>query len=374
MSKAGHSWDGFLEDRVRPLSPEEHTFFRGKRVLITGGGGYLGSALARALAGLGLEQLVLLDTAEYGLYRLEQDLAQDLVHHPAPFHRPALTYLLGSVGDSRLLQQLFTRHAPEIVFHTAALKHVPLLETNALAAAETNILGTQALVHQALRHATASFVFLSTDKAVVPSSLMGATKRVAEQIVLSEHRRGRTALRVARLCNVLGSTGSVAPLFARQALAGGPLTVTDAEATRYFLSTVDAVRFLLRAACTPAPTGLIAPNAGAPRRIEDLARFLLQQLAANRPVPITHTGLRPADKLHEQLVAPAETLVPHPDTAAFLQINSAWDEALLDPALADMRLALTSRNTAALIRAIRRAVPEYVPAASKQLHLVQRNA
>ncbi len=351
MSKARHPWDGFIADRIDPLSPEEESFFRGRRVLITGAGGYLGSALARTLARLGVSRILLLDTAEYGLYRLEQALPQSLDRQ----------LILGSVTDAVLLRELFCDHAPDLVFHAAALKHVPLLETNSLAAAEINVLGTEALLHEARQHSLTSFVLLSTDKAVVPSSIMGATKRLAEQLVLREHAQGHTVFRAARLCNVLGSTGSVAPLFARQIAAGRPLTVTHPEASRYFLSRTDAVRLLLRAATLDPTHGLLAPEVGAPHRVEDLALFLREQAPGPARSQITYTGLRPADKLHEQLMGPDERAHPYPGRPDLFAIQSSSAPIVLAQALREIRAAVARREAARLLRAIEAAVPEYTP-------------
>lgn len=348
-------WDGFVNDVVRPLTLGEKLFFQNKRVLITGGGGFLGAFIAEELAELGVERLVLLDTAEYGLYRLEQRLTRRQ-------KLPSLRLVLGSVEDGRLLRELFEEHAPEIVFHAAALKHVPLLESNALAVAQTNVLGTRTLVHEARRHTLPSFVLLSTDKAVAPSSVMGATKRIAEQMVLQEHSAGRTAFRVARLCNVLGSMGSVAPLFARQLLQGDAVTVTHPDATRFFLSTADAVRFLLRAAGLPMATGLVAPRLGPARRVEELAHYMIERAAKqSRHANITYTGLRVADKLHEQMISPTETLAPQSDTVDALEIQSAFDAVQLERACAAIQLAVEARDQARLFEAIRGTVPDYSP-------------
>ena len=346
-------WEGFLANSVRPLSAEERLFFLGKRVLITGGGGFLGSALARTLFQLPVSRIVVLDIAEYGLYQLEQDLQ-------VTQNSPALIPVVGSVREEALLRELFAEHRPEIVFHAAALKHVPLMESNALAAAETNILGTHALVEEATRSKVQSFVLLSTDKAVEPISIMGATKRIAEQIVLCARGQGNV-INAVRLPNVLGSTGSVAPLFARQIAGGGPVTVTHPEVTRYFISQIDAVRHLLRSAWSRTPTGLIVPLVGPARRVEDLAEYMIQK-ATNEPrtVRIVHTGLRTADKLHEQLVSPFETAEGWAGDPATLAIFGSFDPLHLKEALAGIRQAVDVRDRVLLLQSFQRAVPDFI--------------
>ncbi len=353
-SAAHRTWDGFLRETIPPLAPEEVQSFANKRILITGAGGFLGSALARALEGLHVSRLVLLDTAEYGLYRLEQELRSARTSQ--------VSLVVGSVRDEALLRELFAEHAPQMIFHAAALKHVPLMERNEIAAAETNVLGTQAIVQEAAKRQVESFVLLSTDKAVEPISIMGATKRLAEQIALSARRR-HAAFRAVRLCNVLGSTGSVAPLFARQISDGGPVTVTHPEATRYFLSQSDAVRHLLRSAITRSATGLSVPVVGPPVRVEDLATYMVRQRPqATKALRIVYTGLRVADKLHEQLVSPTESAESLQDDPSTLAVHSHVDPTVLEQALAEIHLAVSKRDRVRLIQAIRRAVPEYVPA------------
>ncbi len=214
----------------------------GKRVLLTGAGGFIGSALSKELAKADPAELILLDAGELGLYDLDYNLQRAGV----AFRR---RLVVGSVRDSALIDQIFRQHRPQVVFHAAACKHVPLMEANPFTAASTNILGTQLIVEAAAVTCAEQCILLSTDKAVDPDSIMGATKRVAEMILLAQC--SPTRMKALRLGNVLGSSGSVVPLFLDQISRGGPVTVTDPRATRYFLTVREAVRHLLATLSIP---------------------------------------------------------------------------------------------------------------------------
>lgn len=349
-TSASPIWDGFLPDRMRPLDPGELGRFTNKRIFITGGGGYLGSALARGLASLPIADLVLLDHSEYGLYKLDQSFRDKRQRRPA-------SLIVGSVLDRVLLDEILAEHTPDIVFHTAALKHVPLMQGNAFAAAATNVLGTHALVEAANRARVSRFVFLSTDKAADPISIMGVTKRIAEQIVLRARDRNPDRFVAFRLCNVLGSTGSVAPTFASQIAAGLPLTLAHREATRFFISTADAVRYLLRAAIMSWETGLLVPRVSETHRVQDLAKFMLQRAGASQ-TRMVERGLRSGDKLHEQLIGVSEHARASGDPE-MLAVNSSFDSEQLAEAIPIIQEAVSSRHAVRLFQAIRSVVPGY---------------
>lgn len=328
------------------------TRVEGKRILVTGAGGFIGSALAKALAQFGPDELILLDLAEAGLYQLGRDLADATAG-------PKIRLVVGSICDPPLIQELFNRHRPDIVFHAAACKHVPLMEANPFTAASTNVLGTQLILEAASRASAEQCILLSTDKAVDPASIMGATKRVAELIFLAE--RGYTVAKALRLGNVLGSTGSVAPLFIDQISRGGPVTVAHPEAIRYFLTVDEAVQHLLSALLVEVSSAILFPEMGEPHRIHDLAHFLVsQQRTRSSDIEIVFTGLRPGDKLAESMTSKNESLAQAADGLHVVQPFCPSESELLDniAAIAD---AVSRRDLNQLLKAIRTLVPEYHP-------------
>jgi FlaA1/EpsC-like NDP-sugar epimerase len=268
-----------------------------KRVLVTGAGGSIGSEIARQLSMLAPAQLLLLDHDETHLYDAVATLDGRAVQ------------LLADVRDTDLLERLFQRHRPHIVFHAAAHKHVPLLEQHPGEAVRTNVAGTRNLVRMATRYGVERFVFISTDKAVRPSSVMGASKRVGERIVLDANTPELRFCAV-RFGNVLGSRGSVIPTFMRQIREGGPVTVTDKAATRYFMSIPEAVQLVLQAAALAEGGEIFMLEMGEPVRIYDLARRMigLSGRRVDRDVAIHVTGMRAGEKLHEELRRPAEVV------------------------------------------------------------------
>ncbi len=339
-------WGGFL-DRPSLASPA-HNILQGLReapVLVIGAAGSIGSALAARIAALDPPRLVLLDASENDLHSLQRQWAGAGLTVPTEFR-------LGSAGDRALLEEIFARRSPGLVFHAGAFKHVPLLEEQPLAAMENNIFGTLSLMEAA---AGARVVLLSTDKAVAPASVMGATKRVAEQIVLSA---GGTAL---RLGNVLASRGSVVEVFAGQIAAGGPLCLADPAASRYFITLEEAVSLLLSAALELEPPVLLAPALPAAHRIADLARFMIRELAGGLPISVRQTGLRAGDKASEQFWSPPETpqAAPAGDLIAITSPMPARDR--LRSVLARLRSALDARDLAAALDHLQTLVPDYTP-------------
>ena len=250
------AWESFLDRAPLALDRAQvSASLQGKRILITGAGGWIGSALTRSIAGFAPNQLVLLEAAERNLYEIDTALRQ----LPCPIEHVSV---LGSVSQPALLAEIFIRYRPQIVYHAAAFKHVPLMEQNPFAAIENNSIGTHLLVEAVSVNAeTEQLILLSTDKAVDPVSIMGASKRIAELVMLAP-RTASARMKAVRLGNVLGSEGSIVPLFLKQILAGQPVTVTHPEVRRYFLTTEDAVALLLHAASAETPQGILVPELG----------------------------------------------------------------------------------------------------------------
>jgi FlaA1/EpsC-like NDP-sugar epimerase len=332
----------------------------GKSVLVTGAGGSIGSALTKAIASCSPSRLVLLDTSERGLYEIDREL---LEMESAGEH----VSVLGSVCDQDLLSSVFEQNLPQVVFHAAAFKHVPLMERNPFAAIANNALGAFLLAQAAATHATECLVLVSTDKAVDPVSLMGASKRIAELILLALQHTCGTQLRAVRLGNVLGSQGSVVPLFLEQIARGGPVTVTHSNAQRYFITVQHAVHALLSALSPEWTEVVLVPALGTQTRVVDLARHLIVTCGnPELPAQIAFMALRPGDKMEEALissretwmadgtgVAPGSGLHPvHSPAPALLDLEAAMDE---------LRESLLRRDLSRMMQAVLRLVPEYRP-------------
>jgi FlaA1/EpsC-like NDP-sugar epimerase len=342
-------WYSFLErPRLRfPMRELEGTL-RDASVLVTGAGGSIGSELSLKLASLGVQRLVLLESSEQALYRLQSTLdSTNATPH----------IILGSVNDTTLLDEIFARHRPTLVFHAAAHKHVALLEEQPLAAVANNALGTLALCECAQRHGVARVVMLSTDKAVAPSSILGAAKRIAEQITLAS---GGV---VTRLANVLGTSGSVVETFCRQISAGGPITITDRHAERYFLTCEEAVDMLVYAAVSGDSRGLLAPRLPRAHSVMSLAQFLSTAFAAEAEVPFALTGLRPGDKLHEALWSEDESPIDNDGGDCIELLATPIDTALMQHNLPALKEAVQARDLARAIAIVRQLVPDYSPSA-----------
>jgi len=353
---AAHEWNSFL-CRAPLVLDQERTAasIEGKRILVTGAGGWIGSALTRSIAEFGPRQLVLLEASERNLYEIDAALRQ----LPRPVeHVP----VLGSVLHPALLAEIFRRHRPQIVYHAAAYKHVPLMEQNPFAAIENNAIGSSQLVKAAQNIETEQLILLSTDKAVDPVSIMGASKRIAELVVLTRCAE-RSLMKAVRLGNVLGSEGSIVPLFLKQMSSGLPVTVTHPEVRRYFLTTADAVTLLLQAAHAKTAPGILVPDLGEPLRVEALARHLLARTHATST--LVFTELRPGDKMCEALLSARESLAMnsgHPRQLRPVK-SPCLAPAVMDDVMKQLEHACRERSLDLLLKAIMRAVPEYQPSA-----------
>jgi FlaA1/EpsC-like NDP-sugar epimerase len=326
----------------------------GKRVLVTGGGGSIGSELCRQVARLGAATLTILDVSEFNLYEIERELR-------AAYPDLMLTPLLGDCGDDAAVEHAFATARPEVVFHAAAYKHVPLLERQAREAFRNNVLATRTVAAAADRHGTGCMVLISTDKAVNPSSVMGACKRIAELWCQNLAARLKTRFITVRFGNVLDSAGSVVPLFREQIERGGPVTVTHPEIARYFMTIPEACQLILQAATLGTGGEIFALDMGEPVNIRYLAEQMIR-LAGKRPdvdIPIVYTGLRPGEKLFEELFHPLEAYRQTAHRKIFLaQSRSiAWD--LLTVQVERGAQGAESFDDEAVQRCIATLVPEF---------------
>jgi len=350
----------------------------GRRILVTGAGGTIGAELARQLAALAPARLVLFDHSEYLLYTIDIELRE---RFPGLAVRP----LLGSVRDRGRVDEVLAEEQPEVVFHAAALKHVPMVEQNPVEGVLTNVIGSRNVAEAARERGARLVVQISTDKAVNPSSVMGATKRLAEAAcqaldldAAARQRRGQTRTPAGgtrfvtvRFGNVLGSTGSVVPLFTRQLAAGGPLTVTHPDVTRFFMTVREAVELVLEASATVAADDAVAAGAargkifvldmGEPVKIVDLARQMIRLagLVPERDVAIEFTGLRPGEKLHEELFHDAEATIPTSNPALRLAAPRTADYAVLARSLDELEEQARAANEPRVLDLLQRLVPEY---------------
>ncbi len=303
--------------------PEADAYVRGHVVLVTGAAGSIGSELARQLARRGARMLLLLDINESGLHDVRLDIGAD-----APTE-----LVLGDVRDERWLDQVFRRYSPEAVFHAAAYKHVPIVETSPLAGISSNVIGTARVLEAANRYDVRRFVFISSDKAVQPINVLGLTKRFGELLTVAHARERQREYSAVRFGNVLASSGSVIPLFSRQIDAGGPVTVTHPEATRYFMTINEAAGLVIIAGAIANTGDLLVLDMGSPVSIAELARNMIRLRGLRTPadVDIQYIGLRPGEKLHEELLFPQEvaTGTPHPRV---MRVSAGADA----PTLADL--------------------------------------
>jgi FlaA1/EpsC-like NDP-sugar epimerase len=326
-------------------------------VFITGAGGSIGSALTLQLAQLRPRMLLLLDASEQNLYELDAKLQR--LASPVRY-----VAVLGSIDDDELLDELCSQHHPQMLYHTAAYKHVPLMESNPLAVVRNNTLGTYRLAQAAARNRIPQVLMVSTDKAVRPLSVMGASKRMAEQALLA-CATPSTRVSCIRLGNVLGSQGSVVGVFLDQMARGGNITVTHPDATRYFFTMAETISLILEAASTPTHAHIVIPETRVPTKIVDLANDLIyKQHKTPGEFRLVFTGLRPGEKLHEEFVGPGE--VPASRVGPLLRSVDGADlpREFVRAAMAELDAAVRGRNLVAVMQVIARLVPEYRPSAS----------
>lgn len=328
----------------------------GRRVvLITGAGGSIGSELCRQIARYKPQRILLLDNSEYSLYTIEQEFIRR-------FPDVDISSVIGDVKDPGRMNQLLRMFRPTVVFHAAAYKHVPLVESgNTWQAVLNNVLGTRVMAEASIANGVEKFVLISTDKAVNPTNVMGATKRLAELLCQALHGAGSTCFVIVRFGNVLGSTGSVIPKFREQIAAGGPVTVTHPEITRFFMSIPEAVQLVLQAGLTSQGEEIVVLDMGEPVKIADLARDMIRLSGFDEnDIKIVYTGLRPGEKLYEELLAADENSLPTPHPKLRIaKARSAPPELLNE--LAAWLARSTLPDDAAVRSELARWVPEYMP-------------
>ena len=321
-------------------------YLTGQVVLVTGAGGSIGSELCRQIARVGPTRLVLVDNGEPGLFEIERELVDEREFH-------ATAAILADAGNTTKMRQVFEKYRPDVVFHAAAYKHVALVEANPLEAARNNTLVTRAVADLAVEFGAKRFVLVSTDKAVNAKGVMGATKALCEWIVEAWGHRDDTQTRfcAVRFGNVLGSSGSVIPIFRRQIAAGGPVTVTHPEMTRYFMTIPEAVQLVIQAGAIGGRGQVYVLDMGEPVRIVDLAETMIR-LSGKEPgvdVPIAFVGARPGEKLHEELWSDDETVIPSRHEAILLVTRPPIDPQWLEDELDELARLVDAGETLELV-------------------------
>lgn len=330
-------------------------FLKNKVVLVTGAGGSIGSEMCRQVCHFGPKRLLLVEQAENPLFFIERELRRDFGDVP-------IEALVCDITDRRRVEAIFAAHAPNVVIHAAAHKHVPLMETNPGEAVKNNVLGTMAVADAADAHGAEHFVMISTDKAVNPTSIMGSTKRVAEMYIQDLNQTSRTHFVTVRFGNVLGSNGSVVPIFKNQIAAGGPVTVTHPEMRRYFMTIPEASQLVLQAATMGQGGEIFVLDMGEPVKIVDLARELIT-LSGFRPgedIEIQFTGMRPGEKLFEELSIEGEDMLPtrHPKIGIWKNIPK--DRQTLRAEIDRLVAVAQTGDYKAIVAAVKVLIPEYL--------------
>ena len=336
-------------------------YYNNKVILITGGGGSIGSELCRQIVKMGSEKLIILDIYENGAYDLLQEL------RIAYGNEPGLSVEIASITDSRAVERVFQKYHPQIVYHAAAHKHVPLMEDSPNEAIKNNVIGTLKTARTASHYQVKKFILISTDKAVNPTNIMGASKRLCEMVIQLIGRHSTTEFAAVRFGNVLGSNGSVIPLFRRQIEHGGPVTVTHPDIIRYFMTIPEAVSLVLEAGAYAKNGQIFVLNMGDPVRIADLAKNMIR-LSGYEPekeIKIKYIGLRPGEKLYEELLMNEEGMQTTENSRIFIGRQIAFDEKVFREQIKE--LAKEAENECPdICYLVKKMVPEYQYEGEKQ--------
>ena len=341
-------------------------YLKGQTIMVTGAGGSIGSELCRQLIRFDPERLILVDAGEANLYSIQMELRHE-------WNFDAFHAILASVQNQRLMEEVFRNYRPDVVFHAAAYKHVPMLEKNPWEAVFNNVLGSRVLMQLAEKYEAKRFVLVSTDKAVRPTNVMGTSKRIAE-LILQSMQNGGTRFMAVRFGNVLASCGSVVPLFRKQIEQGGPVTVTHPEITRYFMTIPEATGLILQAGAIGDGGELFVLEMGTPVKIADMASDLIR-LSGKEPgrdIEVIFTGLRPGEKLYEELITEGEDVhrTSH-EKIMTLKYNGRWNWAglssqdsfrnWLDREIEDLYSVCETHDACAIKQKLKQMVPEYLP-------------
>ncbi len=327
-------------------------YYKNKVVLITGGGGSIGSELCRQLAKMQPKQLIILDIYENGVYDIQQELK--IVYEG----KLELRVEIASITNKKAIERVFETYHPHIVINAAAHKHVPLMEHNCIEAIENNVFGTKKLIELCEEYGAERFMMVSTDKAVNPTNVMGATKRMCEMLVQSGSRYGNVKYSVTRFGNVLGSVGSVIPLFKRQIANGGPVTITDKRIIRYFMTIPEASQLVLQSGAMAKNGEVFVLDMGEPVKILDLAENMIR-LSGVQGIDIVETGLRPGEKLYEELLVKTEELDSTTNSMIFIERDISLSIEEINEKLEILKEACTSGNDDIAREALRKVVPTF---------------
>ena len=346
-----------LEDLLfrKPLAVMDKAtkeYYREKVVLITGGGGSIGSELARQLAKMNPRQIIVLDIYENGAYNVQQELK--IAYGEKLDLRVEITSITNKIG----LERVFNTYRPQIVINAAAHKHVPLMEHNCVEAVQNNVFGTQNVIDMCEKYGAERFMMVSTDKAVNPTNVMGATKRMCEMLVGSAATYGRVKYSATRFGNVLGSAGSVIPLFERQIANGGPVTVTDKRIIRYFMTIPEASQLVLKSGAMAKNGELFVLDMGKPIKILDLAENMIR-LSGAQGIEIVEIGLRPGEKLYEEILVKTEELDKTDDALIFIEKDAPISKEEIDRKMEALAAACDSDDNEKVRQALRFAVPTF---------------
>lgn len=346
-------------DQISITNPACVSEYENQIILITGAAGSIGSEIARKATSYAYKKLILLDSAESPLYELQQEFVQNGIKN--------FIAIVADVRDFRRMEQLFQKHKPKIVFHAAAYKHVPLMENNPYEAVSVNIGGTRHVASLSVKHGVDKFVLISTDKAVNPTNVMGATKRIAELYVNCLQGKGKTKFITTRFGNVLGSNGSVIPLFKKQIDAGGPLTVTHKEITRFFMTISEACQLVLEAATMGNGGEIFVFDMGKSVKIFDLAKnmIILSGLRFPEDIDIKITGLRPGEKIYEELLADGENTRPTYHEKIMIAKTKDIDILSISDKISNLCTVNSKSQSLEIVSLIKEIVPEYLSNNSK---------